>query len=219
MWISIFRPLPHLLPTLEEAQKEVCQQNPARILTMLPSMSIFIQYHRYAALAMSVPWLHSLPSNWSVPSVINPEVQLSATVGTPNLAFGMCTASDTNAREFLQFETGISMTNWNCEASNVLVTALIIDYANPLQFNKADFLMASYVHHFDHVRKADAAAATICQMFSTKENALANIPAIGFGLSSVLKVSSFFSCVVHSDSSSPSLDAERLFTALTKSTV
>ncbi|CAK7330151.1 unnamed protein product [Dovyalis caffra] len=80
-----------------------------------------IQYfHKYATLAMSILWLDSHLLNRSVPFNSHSEVQLSAKVGTLNLAFGMSITYDTNAREFYVFETGTSMTNSDCEASVVL---------------------------------------------------------------------------------------------------
>lgn len=101
--------------------------------------------HEQAALAMTFPALHS------------PLIQLSATVGTPHLGFGMQTAYNTSSRQFTVLDAGISLTNSYLELSRE---------------NRGDFLSASYIHYFDHERKV-AAAAVIGRTFSRKENAFA----------------------------------------------
>uniref|UniRef100_A0A6N2KEQ0 Uncharacterized protein n=1 Tax=Salix viminalis TaxID=40686 RepID=A0A6N2KEQ0_SALVM len=103
--------------------------------------------HEQAALAMTFPALRS------------PLIQLSATVGTPHLGFGMQTAYNTSSRQFTVLDAGISLTNLNCDGSIILE-------------NRGDFLSASYIHYFDHERKV-AAAAVIGRTFSRKENAYA----------------------------------------------
>ncbi|KAJ6299121.1 hypothetical protein OIU76_020154 [Salix suchowensis] len=103
--------------------------------------------HEQAALAMTFPALRS------------PLIQLSATVGTPHLGFGMVTAYNTSSRQFTMLDAGISLTNLNCDGSIILE-------------NRGDFLSASYIHYFDHERKV-AAAAVIGRTFSRKENAFA----------------------------------------------
>ncbi|KAJ6777299.1 VOLTAGE-DEPENDENT ANION-SELECTIVE CHANNEL [Salix koriyanagi] len=103
--------------------------------------------HEQAALAMTFPALRS------------PLIQLSATVGTPHLGFGMQTAYNTSSRQFTMLDAGISLTNLNCDGSIILE-------------NRGDFLSASYIHYFDHERKV-AAAAVIGRTFSRKENAFA----------------------------------------------
>lgn len=68
-----------------------------------------VQYfHKRAALAMTLPLLRS------------PLIQLSATVGTAHLAFGMETIYNTSSRQFLMFDAGISMKSLNCEGSIIL---------------------------------------------------------------------------------------------------
>ncbi|KAL9404617.1 hypothetical protein Peur_001589 [Populus x canadensis] len=107
-----------------------------------------VQYfHKRAALAMTLPLLRS------------PLIQLTATVGTAHLAFGMETVYNTSSRQFLMFDAGISMTSLNCEGSIILE-------------NKGDSLRASYIHYFDHERKV-AAVAVIGRTLSRKENAFA----------------------------------------------
>lgn len=64
--------------------------------------------HEQAALAMTFPALHS------------PLIQLSATVGTPHLGFGMQTAYNTRSRHFTVLDAGISFTNLNCDGSIIL---------------------------------------------------------------------------------------------------
>jgi voltage-dependent anion channel protein 2 len=56
----------------------------------------------------------------TLPLLRSPLIQLSATVGTAHLAFGMETIYNTSSRQFLMFDAGISMTSLNCEGSIIL---------------------------------------------------------------------------------------------------
>ncbi|XP_011030421.1 PREDICTED: mitochondrial outer membrane protein porin 2-like [Populus euphratica] len=111
-----------------------------------------VQYfHEQAALAMTLPLVRS------------PLIQLSATVGTAHLAFGMETIYNTSSRQLLMFDAVSS------EGRDLKTTHSALGL---FRENKGDSLRASYIHYFDHERKV-AAAAVIGWTLSSKENAFA----------------------------------------------
>ncbi|XP_020230438.1 mitochondrial outer membrane protein porin 2 [Cajanus cajan] len=105
-----------------------------------------VQYfHDHATLATAVALNHS-----------NPVIDVSATVGTPSIAFGAEAGYDTTSGGFTKYTAGISVTRPDSSASIILG-------------DKGDSIKASYVHHLDLLKKS-AAVAEITRKFSTNDN-------------------------------------------------
>ncbi|KAF2295557.1 hypothetical protein GH714_033190 [Hevea brasiliensis] len=86
----------------------------------------------------------------------SPAVDVSATIGTPTIAFGAEAGYDTTSGNFMKYTAGISVTKPDSYASIILG-------------DKGDSIKASYVHHLDQSKKS-AAVAEISRRFSTNEN-------------------------------------------------
>ncbi|KAA8531572.1 hypothetical protein F0562_006281 [Nyssa sinensis] len=86
----------------------------------------------------------------------SPTVDLSATIGTPTIAFGAEAGYDTTSGKFMKYTAGIGMTKPDSSASIILG-------------DKGDSIRASYVHHLDQLKKS-AAVGEITRKFSTNEN-------------------------------------------------
>ncbi|MBA0592143.1 hypothetical protein Gorai_009130, partial [Gossypium raimondii] len=85
-----------------------------------------------------------------------PGVDVTATIGTPSIAFGAEAGYDTTSGNFTKYTAGISMTKPDSCASIILG-------------DKGDSIKASYVHYMDQLKKS-AAVAEISRRFSTNEN-------------------------------------------------
>ncbi|WCJ31406.1 Mitochondrial outer membrane protein porin 2 [Euphorbia peplus] len=85
-----------------------------------------------------------------------PAVDVSATIGTPSIAFGAEAGYDTTTGDFSKYTAGISVSKPD-------------SYASILFGDKGDSIKVSYVHHLDQTKKS-AAVAEISRKFSTNEN-------------------------------------------------
>ncbi|GKU98837.1 hypothetical protein SLEP1_g11776 [Rubroshorea leprosula] len=85
-----------------------------------------------------------------------PAVDVSATIGTPFIAFGAEAGYDTTSGSFTKYTAGISVSKPDSCASIIMG-------------DKGDSIKASYVHHLDKLKKS-AAVAEITRRFSTNEN-------------------------------------------------
>ncbi|KAJ6989598.1 hypothetical protein NC653_018161 [Populus alba x Populus x berolinensis] len=88
----------------------------------------------------------------------SPAIDVTATIGTPTMAFGAEAGYDTTLGSFTKYTAGISVTKPDSYASMILG-------------DKGDSLRASYVHHLDLLKKS-AVAGEITRRFSTNENTL-----------------------------------------------
>ncbi|ESW28711.1 hypothetical protein PHAVU_002G011300 [Phaseolus vulgaris] len=86
----------------------------------------------------------------------SPVIDVSATVGTPSIAFGGEAGYDSTSGRFTKYTAGISVTKADSSASIILG-------------DKGDSIKASYLHHLDLLKKS-AAVAEITRKFSTNEN-------------------------------------------------
>ncbi|KAF8406202.1 hypothetical protein HHK36_008287 [Tetracentron sinense] len=86
----------------------------------------------------------------------SPAVDLSATIGTPSIAFGAEAGYNSTSGSFTKYTAGISVTKPDSSASIILT-------------DKGDTLRASYVHHLDQLKRS-AAVGEITRRFSTNEN-------------------------------------------------
>ncbi|KAH7520296.1 hypothetical protein FEM48_Zijuj08G0129100 [Ziziphus jujuba var. spinosa] len=83
-------------------------------------------------------------------------VEVSATLGTPTIAFGAEAGYDATSGKFTKYTAGISVTNPDWSSSIILG-------------DKGDSIKASYLHHLDQLKKS-AAVGEISRKFSTNEN-------------------------------------------------
>ncbi|XP_057957657.1 mitochondrial outer membrane protein porin 2 [Malania oleifera] len=86
----------------------------------------------------------------------SPAIDLSATIGTPTIAFGAEAGYETATGSFAKYTAGISVTKPDSCASIILG-------------DKGDTIRASYVHHLDLLKKSSA-VGEITRRFSTNEN-------------------------------------------------
>ncbi|KAK9990768.1 hypothetical protein SO802_025753 [Lithocarpus litseifolius] len=86
----------------------------------------------------------------------SPAIDVSATIGTPSIAFGAEAGYDTTTGNFTKYTAGLSVTKPDSSASIILA-------------DKGDSIKASYVHHLDQFKKS-AAVGEITRKFSTNEN-------------------------------------------------
>ena len=86
----------------------------------------------------------------------SPAIDVSATIGTPSIAFGAEAGYDTTTGNFTKYTAGLSV------AKPESSTSIILGY-------KGDSIKASYVHHLDQFKKS-AAIGEITRKFSTNEN-------------------------------------------------
>ncbi|OWM82103.1 mitochondrial outer membrane protein porin 2-like [Punica granatum] len=86
----------------------------------------------------------------------SPLINISATVGTPSMAFGAEVGYDTNSGTLTKYSAGVSAQKSDAYASIILG-------------DKGDSIRASYVHHVDKLKKS-AAAGEVMRKFSTNEN-------------------------------------------------
>jgi len=88
----------------------------------------------------------------------SPAIDVSATIGTPSIAFGAEAGYDTTTGNFTKYTAGLSVAKPESSASIILG-------------DKGDSIKASYVHHLDQFKKS-AAVGEITRKFSTNENTL-----------------------------------------------
>uniref|UniRef100_A0A6N2L691 Uncharacterized protein n=1 Tax=Salix viminalis TaxID=40686 RepID=A0A6N2L691_SALVM len=86
----------------------------------------------------------------------SPSIDVTATIGTPTIAFGAEAGYDTTLGSLTKYTAGISVTKPDSYASMILG-------------DKGDSLQASYVHHLDLLKKSSV-AGEITRRFSTNEN-------------------------------------------------
>lgn len=86
----------------------------------------------------------------------SPVVDVTATLGTPTIAFGVEAGYDTTSGTFTKYTAGVGVSKPESCASIILG-------------DKGDTIKASYLHHLDQLKKS-AAVAEISRRFSTNEN-------------------------------------------------
>ncbi|XP_044469195.1 mitochondrial outer membrane protein porin 2 [Mangifera indica] len=86
----------------------------------------------------------------------SPGIDVTATIGTPSIAFGAEAGYDTTSGKFTKYTAGISVSKPDSCASIILG-------------DKGDTIRASYVHHLDQLKKS-ATVGEITRRFSTNEN-------------------------------------------------
>ncbi|KAI3465261.1 hypothetical protein Pfo_021924 [Paulownia fortunei] len=111
------------------------------------SGKIEIQYfHEHASLTTAVGLNRS------------PALDVSATIGTPSVAFGTEASYMVSSGSFAKYNAGCSL-----KMPNVCVSAIL--------FDKGDAVKVSYLHHLDQLKRG-AAVGEIARKFSTNENTL-----------------------------------------------
>ncbi|KAL2906462.1 Mitochondrial outer membrane protein porin 2 [Bienertia sinuspersici] len=111
----------------------------------LSSHKLEVQYFHHHATVTSAVTLNK-----------NPIVDLTATLGTPAIAFGVEAGYDTTSGNFTKYTAGVNVSKPESCASIVLG-------------DKGDTIKATYLHHLDQLKKS-AAVAEISRRFSTNEN-------------------------------------------------
>ncbi|KAF5736223.1 mitochondrial outer membrane protein porin 2-like [Tripterygium wilfordii] len=86
----------------------------------------------------------------------SPVIDVTATIGTPGIAFGGEAGYDTPSGAFTKYTAGISVTKPDWSFSIILG-------------DKGDTIRSSYVHHLDQLKKT-AAVGELARRFSTNEN-------------------------------------------------
>ncbi|KAA8522597.1 hypothetical protein F0562_013042 [Nyssa sinensis] len=129
------------------------------VTEIFPSTKIItsFKFPDYNSGKLEVQYLHH-HATFTTAIALNqpPAVDLSATVGTPAIAFGAEAGYETTSGKFTKYTAGISVTKPDSCASIILG-------------DKGDTIRASYVHHFDQLKKS-AAVGEITRRFSTNEN-------------------------------------------------
>ncbi|XP_050216299.1 mitochondrial outer membrane protein porin 2-like [Mercurialis annua] len=106
-----------------------------------------VQYfHEHAGISVAAGLNHS------------PAVDLSATIGTPTIAFGAESTYTTVSGNFAKYNAGVSYSTPDSNASVILA-------------DKGDSIKASYLHHLDLLNKG-VLGGEISRRFSTNENTL-----------------------------------------------
>ncbi|KAJ4846586.1 hypothetical protein Tsubulata_038820 [Turnera subulata] len=88
----------------------------------------------------------------------SPAIDLSATMGTPSIAFGAEATYDTASREFAKYNTGFSYSHKDSNASIILA-------------DKGDSIRASYLQYLNKLNRG-AVVGEISRKFSTNESTL-----------------------------------------------
>ncbi|KAJ6907672.1 mitochondrial outer membrane protein porin 2 [Populus alba x Populus x berolinensis] len=118
-----------------------------------------IKFPDYNSGKLEVQYFHDRASfTTAVALNQSPAIDVTATIGTPTIAFGAEAGYDTTLGSFTKYTAGISVTKPDSYASMILG-------------DKGDSLRASYVHHLDLLKKS-AVAGEITRRFSTNENTL-----------------------------------------------
>ncbi|KAI5581923.1 hypothetical protein BDE02_07G050500 [Populus trichocarpa] len=118
-----------------------------------------IKFPDYNSGKLEVQYFHDRASfTTAVALNQSPAIDVTATIGTPTIAFGAEAGYDTTLGSFTKYTAGISVTKPDSYASLILG-------------DMGDSLRASYVHHLDLLKKS-AVAGEITRRFSTNENTL-----------------------------------------------
>ncbi|KAL9378235.1 hypothetical protein Peur_029570 [Populus x canadensis] len=118
-----------------------------------------IKFPDYNSGKLEVQYFHDRASfTTAVALNQSPAIDVTATIGSPTIAFGAEAGYDTTLGSFTKYTAGISVTKPDSYASMILG-------------DKGDSLRASYVHHLDLLKKS-AVAGEITRRFSTNENTL-----------------------------------------------
>ncbi|KAF2294715.1 hypothetical protein GH714_015700 [Hevea brasiliensis] len=129
------------------------------IYEIIPSTKTIasLKFPEYNAGKLEVQYFHH-HATFTTALALNksPAVDVSATIGTPTIAFGAEAGYDTTSGNFTKYTVGISVTKPDSYASIILG-------------DKGDSIKASYVHHLDQAKKS-AAVGEIFRRFSTNEN-------------------------------------------------
>ncbi|XP_010547555.1 PREDICTED: mitochondrial outer membrane protein porin 2-like [Tarenaya hassleriana] len=88
----------------------------------------------------------------------NPLIDITATLGTPTIAFGAEAGYDTASKAFTKYNAGISVTKPDACASLILG-------------DKGDSIRVTYMHHLDGSKKS-AAVGEVYRKLSTNENTI-----------------------------------------------
>ncbi|KAJ6419763.1 hypothetical protein OIU84_029807 [Salix udensis] len=129
------------------------------ITDFLPSTKTIasIKFPDYNSGKLEVQYFHDRASfTTAVALNQSPAIDVTATIGTPTIAFGAEAGYDTTLGSFTKYTAGISVTKPDSYASMILG-------------DKGDSLQASYVHHLDLPKKSSV-AGEITRRFSTNEN-------------------------------------------------
>ncbi|KAG5241532.1 VDAC2.1 family protein [Salix suchowensis] len=116
-----------------------------------------IKFPDYNSGKLEVQYFHDRASfTTAVALNQSPAIDVTATIGTPTIAFGAEAGYDTTLGSFTKYTAGISVTKPD-------------SYASVILGDKGDSLQASYVHHLDLLKKSSV-AGEITRRFSTNEN-------------------------------------------------
>ncbi|XP_004511842.1 mitochondrial outer membrane protein porin 2 [Cicer arietinum] len=113
----------------------------------------------YSSGKLEVQYFHDHATITSVATLKQtPTIDVSATVGTPNIAIGGDAGYDTTSGRFTKYNVGLSFTRPDSSASIIFG-------------DKGDSINASYFHHLDQFKKS-VAVAEITRRFSTNQNTI-----------------------------------------------
>ncbi|GAA0171483.1 hypothetical protein Leryth_020896 [Lithospermum erythrorhizon] len=116
-----------------------------------------LKFPNYESGKLEVQYFHPHASlTTAVGFTKSPAVDVSVTLGTSTFAFGAEAGYDTTSGNLTKYTAGISVTKPDSCASIILG-------------DKGDSINASYVHHFDLLKRS-AAVGEITRRFSTNEN-------------------------------------------------
>lgn len=106
---------------------------------------------------LEVQYFHHHATLTSAVALNHPQtIDLSATIGTPTFSFGAEAGYESSSSKLIKYTAGISVNKPDSSASIVLG-------------DKGDTIQASYIHHFDLLKKT-AAVGEISRRLSTNEN-------------------------------------------------
>lgn len=129
------------------------------VMDIVPSTKTIasMKFPDYSSGKLEVQYFHH-HATFSTAAALNksPVVDVSATLGTPTIAFGAEAGYDTTSGNFTKYTAGIGVTKPESSASIILG-------------DKGDTIKASYLHHLDQLKRS-AAVGEISRRFSTNEN-------------------------------------------------
>ncbi|XP_027092507.1 mitochondrial outer membrane protein porin 2-like [Coffea arabica] len=131
------------------------------VTDILPSMKTIAtcRFPDYNSGKIGVQYFHEHASfTTAVDLNKSPNVDISATIGTPFIAFGTEASYKVDSRSFTTYNAGVSLTKPNYGASVILA-------------DKGDAVKATYFHQWDQ-EKRGVAVAEIARKFSTNVNIL-----------------------------------------------
>ncbi|GMH06358.1 hypothetical protein Nepgr_008198 [Nepenthes gracilis] len=111
----------------------------------------------YTSGKLEVQYLHH-HATFTAAAILNksPAIDVSATIGTPTIAFGAEAGYDTTSGNFTKYTAGIGVTKPESSASIILG-------------DKGDAIRASYLHHLDQPKRSSV-VGEISRKFSTNQN-------------------------------------------------